>query len=891
MTLAAGTHLGHFEVVAPLGAGGMGEVFRARDTRLGREVAIKALPAAFAQDPERAARFEREAKLLASLNHPNIGGIHGLEEVDGVRYLVLEFIDGETLDRRLSRGALPVGEALDVCRQIATAVEAAHESGVVHRDLKPGNVMLTEAGIVKVLDFGLAKAAASGSPSDPNLSASPTMTYAVTATAAGVILGTAAYMSPEQARGKAVDRRTDIWSFGCVLYECLTSRRCFDGETTSDLIASILQGEPDWNALPAQTPVRVRELLRRCLDKDTRRRLRDIGDARIEIEEAIAQRTSSASGVAAAAAAADARMAAPRRAWALGALAGAAVALVAAFAWQAAHRAPAAGATRFEIASTDAMRIVNDPGSLALSPDGMQIAFVASDSTHSQLWVRPLGALAARALAGTDGGFLPFWSPDGQSIGFFTDTKLKRLPAAGGDVQELCDVKRARGGTWSRDGVIVYAPTSDGPLFRIAATGGDPQRVTSLDSTKHESGHRFPEFLPDGRHVLFTVLPSKDDRYDIDCVRLDGGGREHVTSLPSGVHYAAPGWLLYQRRGAITAERFDLGTRRTRGTALSLRDALQPTGFAGSAGFAVASNGTIAYGPVISVLARMSWLGTEGRPDGSVPVPAGPYRSAKVSPDGMRAVLEKLDASGQVQLWLCDLERGTLSRLSDDSEFEPGDAHWSPDGSRVAYLLGSKSIVVRAVNGATPPERYLVDDPAFKDLSSWTQDGQYLVYSRQDPATRMDLWLLPMTGDHKPRQYYASSYSDNGGSVTADGRWMVIGSDETGKNEGYALAFPVPGAKTQITVGDDLYAGVLRGTNRVTVASGRSDVTVRVADVMLGPEFRLGPWRPFATVPGDRLDVTVAAAANRALLLRPVGAAPRASIGVVMNWPAALPTK
>ncbi len=890
MTLAAGTHLGHFEVVAPLGAGGMGEVFRARDTRLGRDVAIKALPAAFALDPERDARFEREAKLLASLNHPNIGAIHGLEEVGGVRYLVLEFIDGETLGRRLSRGALPLGEALDVCRQIATAVEAAHESGVVHRDLKPGNVMLTAAGTVKVLDFGLAKSAAPGSPSDPNLSASPTMTYA--ATAAGVILGTAAYMSPEQARGKAVDRRTDIWSFGCVLYECLTGRRCFDGETTSDLIASILQGEPDWNALPAQAPARVRELLRRCLDKDARRRLRDIGDARIELEEAIAQRTSSASGIAAAAAAADARTAAPRLAWALGAMAGAVATLAAAFAWQAAHRAPAAGVTRFEIASADAMRISVDPGNLALSPDGTQIAFVAGDSTHGQLWVRPLSALAARPIAGTDGALLPFWSPDGQSIGFFTDTKLKRVPAAGGDVQELCDVKRARGAAWSRDGVIVYSPTSDGPLFRIAATGGDPQPLTSLDSTKHESGHRFPEFLPDGRHVLFSVLPSKDARYDIDCVRLDGGARERVASLPSGVHYAAPGWLLYARKGAVTAQRFDAGRRRTRGTALSLRDALQPTGFAGSAGFAVARNGTIAYGPVISLMTRLSWLGAEGHAVGSVAVPPGPYRTAKVSPDGRRAVVEKLDVSGRAELWLCDLERGTLSRLSVDGEYDPTNAAWSPDGSRVAYLVGSpQHIVVRTVNGATPPQTYLAEDPAFKTLSGWTPDGQYLVYSRQDPSSRNDVWLLPMTGDHMPRSYYASPYNDFCGGLTVDGRWMMLNSDETGKNEAYALAFPVPGTKTQVTTGDDLGAGVLRGTNLITAYRGRADVVVRIADVMPGPEFRLGPWRPFVTVPGDRLDVSSPAGANRSLILRPVGAAPRASIGIVMNWPAALPAK
>src|SRR5258706_8789996 len=285
MAISPGTRLGPYEVLAPLGAGGMGEVYRARDSRLGRDVAIKALPAAFAADPERVARFEREAKLLASLNHPNVGGIHGLEEVDGHRYLVLEYIEGETLDQRLTRGALPVGEALEVCRQIAAALETAHENGVVHRDLKPGNVMLTSSGAVKVLDFGLAKAAAPGGASDPNLSASPTMTYV--ATVAGVILGTAAYMSPEQARGKAVDKRTDIWSFGCVLYECLTGRKCFQGETVSDLIAGILQGEPDLAALPATTPNRVRELLRRCLDKDARHRLRDVGDARIDLEQAI----------------------------------------------------------------------------------------------------------------------------------------------------------------------------------------------------------------------------------------------------------------------------------------------------------------------------------------------------------------------------------------------------------------------------------------------------------------------------------------------------------------------------------------------------------------------------------------------------------------------------
>ncbi len=376
MALVPGSRIGNFEIVGALGAGGMGEVFRAKDSRLGRDVAIKALPPAFAQDPERVARFEREAKLLASLSHPNIGAIHGLEEVEGHRYLVLEFVEGETLDQRLSRGPLPLADSLDVCRQIAAAVEAAHESGVVHRDLKPGNVMLTPSGVVKVLDFGLAKAADASVGADMKLSASPTMTYAMTGV--GTILGTAAYMSPEQARGKPVDKRTDIWSFGCVLYECLTGRRCFEGETVSDMIARILQGEPDWNALPAQTPNRVRELMRRCLDKDARHRLRDIGDARIELEEVIAQRTSGTT-VSAAAAAARKRGTSPLVVAAV-AVASAGLAILA---WTATHRTAAPVPVQFEVTDADGMVITDDGANTAISPDGRTLAFVAGDSARA----------------------------------------------------------------------------------------------------------------------------------------------------------------------------------------------------------------------------------------------------------------------------------------------------------------------------------------------------------------------------------------------------------------------------------------------------------------------------------------------------------------------------
>ena len=462
MPLTAGTRLGPYEIVAPLGAGGMGEVYRARDTRLGRDVAIKALPAEFAKDPDRLARFEREAKLLASLSHANIAGIFGLELVDDHRYLVLEYIEGETLGERIARGPLPVPEAVEVCAHVAAALESAHESGIVHRDLKPGNIMLTPAGAVKVLDFGLAKAGGGGAPgADVGLSASPTMTYGYIGTQAGMVLGTAAYMSPEQARGKAVDKRSDIWSFGCVLFECLTGKVAFQGETISDLIADILTGDPDWAALPAATPPRVRELLRRCLEKDVRRRLRDMGDARIELEDTLSPRgtASSAALSASIAAGVDAGGAAAKpvkKSAGVGlqlfaAIAGALVAVIATRVispmvggGKTAEHAP----VRFRIPEEPTRRLNPDGTRYALSPDGTTLAMIGTDTTEVHLWIQPLDSFTPRMLAGTEGVEMPFWSPDGKYVAFFAKGRLKRvLAAGGGDPEELCDVLRARGGT------------------------------------------------------------------------------------------------------------------------------------------------------------------------------------------------------------------------------------------------------------------------------------------------------------------------------------------------------------------------------------------------------------------------------------------------------------
>ena len=491
--LSAGMTLGPYEIVAPLGAGGMGEVYRATDTKLKRQVAIKVLPAALTADHDRLVRFQREAEVLASLNHPHIAAIYGLEDADGVRALVMELVDGPTLADRIAQGAIPLDEALPIAKQIAEALEAAHEQGIVHRDLKPANIKVRPDGTVKVLDFGLAKAMEPTSASSANAMNSPTIS--MHATQAGIILGTAAYMSPEQTRGGTVDRRADIWAFGVVLYEMLTGRRLFDGATVSDTLAHVLMKDPDWTALPANTPAPIRRLLRRCLEKDRKRRLADIADARMEIEDARSEPEPAFRP-----APAPARHRAHRVLWifaplTLVAFLSALVPTVLYF-----RRAtPEPVVTRLDVVTPS----TTDAFSFALSPDGRQLAFVANGEKGSQLWLRPLDQVAAQPLAGTDGASFPFWAPDNRAIGFFADSKLKRLDLAGGAPQVLADAIVPRGGTWNRDGIIVFAPLNTGGLMRVGATGGTPVPVTR--PAAGQGSHRWPQFLPDGRRVLFLA--------------------------------------------------------------------------------------------------------------------------------------------------------------------------------------------------------------------------------------------------------------------------------------------------------------------------------------------------------------------------------------------------
>ncbi len=570
MPLGKGSRLGPYEIVSAIGAGGMGEVYRARDTKLSREVALKVLPEAFASDAERMGRFEREAKVLASLNHPNIASIYGFEESGGVRALVMELVEGQTLADRIANSPIPLDEALPVAMQICEGLEYAHERGIVHRDLKPANVKITPDGVVKLLDFGLAKAL-EGKAAATDPSSSPTLSRL--ATQAGIILGTAAYMAPEQAKGKAVDRRADIWAFGCVLYEMLTGKQTFGGETGSDILAAVIKEEPDWSLLPVDTPPAIRYLLRRCLKKDAKQRLRDIGDARITIDEALSgavQEFAQFRSVPAT----PVRVSIWRRAlpWVL-----LVVCSALAFALGAAYFGRGAKASR-------TLRLtVNPPGngefgtSLALSPDGTRLVFVATANGKQMLWLRSFDSLEAQPISGTENGNFPFWSPDGKSIGFFANDKLKRVDLGTGSVQSLCGVsgENSRGGSWGSDGTILFAPDITTPLMKIAAVGGTPSPATVLDTARQDKSHRWPFFLPDGRHFLFLAEHGGGAAPAIEAGSLDSTKTQLILTLreDSSAAYAA-GFLLYSENGSLVGRPFDpnrSGNHRQRDTDCSGR--------------------------------------------------------------------------------------------------------------------------------------------------------------------------------------------------------------------------------------------------------------------------------------------------------------------------------
>jgi eukaryotic-like serine/threonine-protein kinase len=768
--------LGPYRDLELIGAGGMGEVYSARDTRLDRRVAIKRLRRAFVNDSERIARLEREAKLLATLNHPNIAAIYELDECDGLKYLVMELVPGVTLAERLSPGPMKSEDALRVGGQIAQALEAAHEKGIIHRDLKPTNIKITPEDNVKVLDFGLAKAL-SDRAAGINLSQSEPTTKGETRE--GLILGTPAYMSPEQAQGKALDKRTDVWSFGCVVYEMLCGRRAFAGETVTDTITAILEDEPDWTLLPPETPEVVTLLLRKCLNKDPGRRLHDIADWQVFADEAARSPTPQQP--------ARSLALSPRRGW-FTALTLVALLLAAGLVITYVLRPPVhERELRLEI-STPA---TSAPFEFALSPDGRYIIFVASGDGPQRLWLRTLNETEARPMPGTEGANYPFWSADSRSIGFTAAGKLKRIDIAGGSPQILANSSVTRSGAWNADGTILFT-ASFGPLSRIAASGGEPVVVTRLDAPR-QTQHRHPRFLPDGRHFLFYV-DGTPEASGIYLGSLDGGEPKRLTAADAAGASLGPGTIAFVRQASLIGQHLDVKRGELTGDPVKLVDAIGSTAF-GFGGFSLSADGTLAYRGGGAQLRQLRWYDRTGKVVGVAGDPVSTLLHPELSPDGGRVALQRT-VQGNVEVWLMDLFRGGMTRFT----FDPGRGVpiWSPNGEKIAFA-GANNLYLKPSNSSSV-EGLLLEQPNAKYTQDWSKDGRFLLYGESSLKTGRDLWALPMTGnDRRPIAIGNTKFEELNGQFHPDGSWVAFETNESGRFEIEVQGFPEPRGKWQVS--------------------------------------------------------------------------------------------
>jgi eukaryotic-like serine/threonine-protein kinase len=785
----------------------MGEVYRATDVSLGREVAVKLLPQAFAADPQRVARFQREARLLASLNHPHISHLYGLETVTlgdtTFHVLVMELVDGEDLAQRLKRGPIPLEEALGIARQIAEALEEAHEKGIVHRDLKPGNVKTTSEGKVKVLDFGLAKAWTGEPASMTSSSDSPTLAH--TGTIAGLIVGTAAYMSPEQARGKAVDRRTDIWAFGVVLCEMLTGRRLFDGETTTDVLAAVVGQRIGLEDLPAETPVSIRRLLARCLERDPLRRLRDIGEARIALSDPAAVADATPAELEAAIRSARRGRTRERWAWAAGVLitAGAATSVALPRLLTSGTVTPAA----HFVLDTPADVSFPDLDPPAVSPDGRYIVFTGlSPAGTTALWIRPLDSPDARVLSGTEGAGSPFWSADSASVAFTAAGEIKRLALSGGTVQRICLLPRDRftGGTWNEAGTIVFS--TGGPsatLYQVSAAGGEAAPLTNLDRSKSEAAHWWPQFLPGGRELLFLIGSGQQASAGLHAISLDSPGtRRRVLPDAARFQYAA-GYLFAVERGVLAAQPFDPARLAPTGKMVPIAPGVATFANDSSWGwFSVSASGRIAWVSARDNTVRLEWVDRRGKRLGTVGDP-GAYSQIALSPDDTRLAVEIPDATGRFDIWVIDVNRGLASRLTSDPSNER-DPVWSPDSQELVYssdASGDQNLLRRRLlesgaagplpsgSGATPSEPDVAE--------SWSREGNTLVYVTL--GEERTVWTLNMEGAGRPEPLMRGRFTIDEPHVSPDGRWLAYISTESGRFEVYVEPFRRRGARVRVS--------------------------------------------------------------------------------------------
>ena len=893
--LNPGTKVGHYSIVGHIGAGGMGEVYRATDTKLRRDVALKVLPEVFAKDAERMARFSREAVVLASLNHPNIAAIYGLEEQDGIRALVLELVEGPTLADRIKDGPLPPDEALGIAKQIAEALEAAHEQGIIHRDLKPANVKVREDGQVKVLDFGLAKAL-----EDPNPEEDPgnSPTLSIAATRAGVILGTAAYMSPEQAKGKKADRRADIWAFGIVLYEMLSGKRAYTGDSISEVLAAVLMKEPDYDALPETVSAPLRKLLRRCLTKDRTQRLQAIGEARIAITEFVADSAASSVMI-------SPPMAEPQPTWlrwtpwAAGALA--LVSIVSVAGWWQATRPVEQSPMRLHVEVAPDNPLFTSIGAAAvLSPDGKLLAYVATEGGTQKLYVRPLDQMEATALSGTEGARNPFFSPDGQWIGFFTGSALKKVSVSGGAPLTLTSAGDGRGGTWSEDDTIVLASNTTTGLSRVSAAGGEPEEVTTPG--EGERSHRWPWFLPGGKAALFMTQDDGQayDDSDIEAVNLATGERTVVHRGGTYPRYLPSGHLIYVRDGTLFAVPFDPDRLETTGQPAPILEGVLFSGNTsagnGGAQYAFSQNGTLAYlaGTVADQSFPVVWADRKGATTALLDE-ARAYSSPRLSPDGKRVAFH-IDTGDSRDIWLYEIARGAMTRLTfvGDSNIVP---IWTPDGSRVAFAstrTGSgQPIFWKRADGAGEAEQ-LTSGATTQGPGSFSPDGRFLAYFADSPETGFDLWVVPLEGDRKPETFLASPATEVFPEFSPDGRWIGYMSNESGRMEIYVRPFPGPGGKWQVSTEGGAFQRWTRNGGELIYRQGSKWMAVEISAE--GDSLRAG--KPQEIFEGAFLNLArfpaydVSRDGNRFVLFpaaEDTGVVSRTHLNFIFNWFDTLP--
>ena len=866
-----GTSIGTFRITAKLGAGGMGEVYRATDTKLKRDVALKVLPEAFSRDPERLARFEREAEVLASLNHPNIAAIYGVVEE---RALVMELVEGAE-----PKGPLPFDEAWAIMSQMAAALDYAHEKGVVHRDLKPANIKVTPDGQVKLLDFGLAKAFSNQPDAATNPENSPTLT--IGATQAGVILGTAAYMSPEQARGKEVDKRADIWAFGIVLAELITGKRLFEGEDVGDTLAAVIKEQPNLDAVPPQ----VRALLKRCLEKDPKKRLRDIGDMELLL------------GAEAPASPAQSPPTPRHRSWLPWCAAAFFLLALGALSFVHFRETPPPEQTlRYAVALPENSTV----HSFAISPDGRTLVVAVTVNGKRQLWLRPMDALQFQPMAFTEDATYPFWSPDSRTIGFFAQGKLKKLAANGGPAQSLCDVANARGGSWNRDDIIVFSPNNaGGSIQRVAAAGGVP-----VDVTKTKGTLRHPVFLPDRRHFFYSSISGAPEQMGIYVASLDGKENRRVLPDASAAVFAPPqgagrtGHILFVRENTLMAAPFDTASAQLSGDVFPVAEGVSLTTDVYYVRVTVSENGVLLYeaGGAIGEN-QIGWYDRAGKSLGPLGAPGNVWTPA-ISPDEKAVAFRRVKGAGG-DLWVRDLSRGTETRFTNDPS-NNGQPFWSPRGDRIVFASNRKggvyNLYQKATSGTGQDELLLPN--TVQDISDqWSRDGRFIVYREFDPKTKDDLWVLPTEGpvaDRKPIPFLRTEFNEFFGQLSPDGHWMAFTSDRSGRREVYVRPFPPSDGEWTISVAGGEQPR-WRGDGKelfFEAADGKMMAVPVKAVAGTKPSFEAGtPLALFEAhmAPSTGFNYDVTADGKRFLInTRPDSSASSPPLTVVTNWTAGL---